>query len=64
MHEALIQKYIEGTATEQEAFTVRRYLMEDENMEHCYELIFKIRKYVMKKLEIENDFIEIEDKIH
>jgi hypothetical protein len=58
MYETLIQKYIEGTATEQEASIVRKYLMEDEDMEHCYELIFKIRKYVMKKLEIENDFIE------
>jgi hypothetical protein len=58
----MIQKYIEGTATEQEISAVRSFFMEKDDTEHCYELIFKIRKHVMETLGIENDFIENEIK--
>jgi hypothetical protein len=58
MNESFIQKYIEGTATRQEISTVRNYLMEDESNERCYDIILNIRRYTMKKLKIENDFIE------
>jgi hypothetical protein len=60
MDEALMQKYIKGTVTEQETDVVRKYLMEIDDMEHCYELIFKIRQNTMEVLGIENDFIENE----
>jgi hypothetical protein len=60
MDETLMQKYIEGTATKQETAAVRKYLMENDDTKHCYELIFNIRQHAMEELGIENDFIKNE----
>jgi hypothetical protein len=57
MNEDFIQKYIEGTATEQEALSVRNSLIENEDVERCYDIIFEMRKSAMEKLGIKNDFI-------
>jgi hypothetical protein len=57
MNNILIQRYIEGTATEQEISAVRDYLTGDANTERCYEIIFEMRKCAMEKLGIENDFL-------
>ncbi|MDR1341007.1 MAG: hypothetical protein LBK58_13285 [Prevotellaceae bacterium] len=60
MDNTLIQKYIEGTATEQEVSAVRNYLIEDGDAERCYDIIFQMRKYAMEKLGIKSDFVENE----
>jgi hypothetical protein len=57
MNENLMQKYIEGTATEQEASEVRNCLIENDDMERCYEIMLEMRKSAMEKLGIKNDFI-------
>jgi hypothetical protein len=57
MDEALIQKYVEGTAIEQEISIVRDYLTENDDMERCYDIILMMRKNAMKKLGIESDFL-------
>jgi hypothetical protein len=57
MNEDFIQKYIEGTATEQEASSVRNSLIENEDVERCYDIILEMRKSAMEKLGIKNDFI-------
>jgi hypothetical protein len=62
MSDALIQKYIEGTATEQEMSTVRDYLIQNNDMEQCYDIIWEMRKNVMEKLGIENDFLTNKEK--
>jgi hypothetical protein len=54
----LIKKYVERTATEQEVSTIRDYLMTDKNIKYCYDIIFKMRGYTMKRLKIEGDCIE------
>ena len=49
MNEAIIDKYISNTASEEEIQAVRAYLMED--MERCFLILQK----VIRELHIEND---------
>lgn len=53
MNEAIIDKYISNTASEEEIQAVRAYLMED--MERCFLILQKMREKVIRELHIEND---------
>lgn len=53
MNEAIIDKYISNTASEEEIQAVRTYLMED--MERCFLILQKMREKVIRELHIEND---------
>ncbi|MDR2131232.1 MAG: hypothetical protein LBP56_08760 [Odoribacteraceae bacterium] len=62
MDNALIKKYIAGTATEQEVSMIRDYLMIEKNRRCYYDIIFKMRIYAMRKLKIKCDFIGTKKK--
>jgi hypothetical protein len=62
MYDALIQKFIEGTATEQEISMVEDYLIENGDIEHCYDIIQRMRKNAMETLGIESDFLTYKEK--
>jgi hypothetical protein len=62
MYDALTQKFIEGTATEEEISLFKDYLTKYEDIEYWYDIILRMRKNSMKKLGIESDFLTNEEK--